>query len=127
MGVQVGPEQAQVGQAAVGQEDGVAGVDVDPVGGVPGRGRGQGRDRGAGRLVQPGLGPVLGDVKETGEAADPRFMGIGERIGIGRDGGPRWRWPRDWLRRPAGIRNGALLLVLVALAAVAALVDGPPG
>jgi hypothetical protein len=67
-----------------------------------------------------------GDVKETGEAADPRRMGIGDRIGIGRAGGPGWRWPRVRPRRPAGIRNGALLLVLVALAAVMALVDGPP-
>jgi hypothetical protein len=30
------------------------------------------------------------------------------------------------LRRPSGIRNGGLLLVLVALAAVMALVDTPP-
>jgi hypothetical protein len=30
-------------------------------------------------------------------------------------------------RRPSGIRNGGLLLVLVALAAVMALVDKPPG
>ena len=30
------------------------------------------------------------------------------------------------LRRPSGIRNGGLLLVLVALAAVMALVDKPP-
>ena len=33
---------------------------------------------------------------------------------------------RGWLPRPAGIRNGGLLLVLVALAAVMALVDRPP-
>ena len=31
------------------------------------------------------------------------------------------------LRRPGGIRNGGLLLVLVTLAAVMALVDKPPG
>ena len=31
------------------------------------------------------------------------------------------------LRRPSGIRNGGLLLVLVALAGVMALVDKPPG
>jgi hypothetical protein len=37
-------------------------------------------------------------------------------------GGPRWRR----LPRPTGIRNGGLLLVLVALAAVMALVDKPP-
>jgi hypothetical protein len=66
-----------------------------------------------------------GDVKEIGEAADPPPMGIGERIGIG-GGGPGWHWPRLRLPRPAGIRNGALLLVLVTLAAVMALVDGPP-
>jgi hypothetical protein len=52
-------------------------------------------------------------------------MGIGDRIGIG-GGRPGWHWPRIGLRRPAGIRNGALLLVLVALATVMALVDGPP-
>jgi hypothetical protein len=67
-----------------------------------------------------------GDVKEIGEPVDPPAMGIGERIGIGRGGGPGWHWPRARLGRPAGIRNGALLLVLVALAAVMALVDGPP-
>jgi hypothetical protein len=39
-------------------------------------------------------------------------------------GAPRRRWPR--LPRPTGIRNGGLLLVLVALAAVIALVDQPP-
>jgi hypothetical protein len=53
-------------------------------------------------------------------------MGIGDRIGRGRGGGPGRRWPRVRLRRPTGIRNGGLLLVLVALAAVLALVDGPP-
>jgi hypothetical protein len=53
-------------------------------------------------------------------------MGIGDRIGRGRDGGPWRRWPRIRPRRPTGIRNGGLLLVLVALAAVLALVDGPP-
>jgi hypothetical protein len=53
-------------------------------------------------------------------------MRIGERIGIGRGHAPAGRglWAR--LRRPAGIRNGGLLLVLVALAAVMALVDQPP-
>jgi hypothetical protein len=53
-------------------------------------------------------------------------MGIGDRTGTGRGGGPGRRWPRVRLRRPTGIRNGGLLLVLVALAAVLALVDGPP-
>jgi hypothetical protein len=52
-------------------------------------------------------------------------MSIGDRIGIGR-GGPGWRWPRVRLHRPTGIRNGGLLLILVALAAVLALVDQPP-
>jgi hypothetical protein len=52
-------------------------------------------------------------------------MSIGGRIGIGR-GGPGWRWPRVRLHRPTGIRNGGLLLILVALAAVLALVDEPP-
>ena len=37
-----------------------------------------------------------------------------------------WRRPRLGLPRPGGIRNGGLLLVLVALAAVVALVDEPP-
>src|SRR5215213_3197099 len=41
-------------------------------------------------------------------------------------GAPRWRRPRLGLPRPSGIRNGGLLLVLVALAAVMALVDRPP-
>ena len=36
------------------------------------------------------------------------------------------RWPRFRLPRPAGIRNGGLLLILVGLAAVMALVDEPP-
>jgi hypothetical protein len=48
-------------------------------------------------------------------------MSIGDRIGIGR-GGPGWHRPH----RPTGIRNGGLLLLLVALAAVLALVDEPP-
>jgi hypothetical protein len=51
-------------------------------------------------------------------------MSIGDRIGIGRGAGGRW--PRVRLHRPTGIRNGGLLLVLVALAAVLALVDQPP-
>jgi hypothetical protein len=43
------------------------------------------------------------------------------------DGGAsRWGWSRVRLPRPTGIRNGGLLLVLVALAAVIALVDEPP-
>jgi hypothetical protein len=53
-------------------------------------------------------------------------MGTGDRIGRGRGGGSWRRWPRVRLRRPTGIRNGGLLLALVALAAVLALVDGPP-
>jgi hypothetical protein len=43
----------------------------------------------------------------------------------GRAGAPRWR-PHLRLPRPGGIRNGGLLLVLVALAAVMALVGRPP-
>jgi hypothetical protein len=66
-----------------------------------------------------------GGVKEIGEAVDPPPMSIGDRIGIGR-GGPGWRWPRVRPHRPTGIRNGGLLLILVALAAVLALVDQPP-
>ena len=53
-------------------------------------------------------------------------MRIGDRSGIGRGDAPEGGGPRAWLRRPAGIRNGGLLLVLVALAAVMALVDQPP-
>ena len=53
-------------------------------------------------------------------------MGTGDRIGRGRGGGPWRRWPRVRLRRPTGIRNGGLLLALVALAAVLALIDEPP-
>jgi hypothetical protein len=41
-------------------------------------------------------------------------------------GAPWWRRPWMGLRRPAGIRNGGLLLLLVGLAAVMALVDKPP-
>jgi hypothetical protein len=52
-------------------------------------------------------------------------MSIGDRIG---SGGVAlwWRWAQGLVRRPAGIRNGGLLLVLVALVAVMALVDQPP-
>jgi hypothetical protein len=58
--------------------------------------------------VSAGTGDrARGGVKETGEAADACRMSV--------------RLPR-----PTGIRNGGLLLVLVALAAVMALVDGPP-
>jgi hypothetical protein len=53
-------------------------------------------------------------------------MSIGDRIGSGGGGAPWWRWASALVRRPAGIRNGGLLLVLVALAAVMALVDQPP-
>ena len=53
-------------------------------------------------------------------------MRIGDRSGIGRGDASEGGGPRAWLRRPAGIRNGGLLLVLVALAAVMALVDQPP-
>jgi hypothetical protein len=53
-------------------------------------------------------------------------MRIGDRFGIGRGHAPGGRGPWARLRRPAGIRNGGLLLVLVALAAVMALVDQPP-
>ena len=41
-------------------------------------------------------------------------------------GASRWGWWRVRLPRPTGIRNGGLLLVPVALAAVVALVDEPP-
>jgi hypothetical protein len=41
-------------------------------------------------------------------------------------GTSRWGWSRVRLPRPTGIRNGGLLLVLVALAAIVALVDEPP-
>jgi hypothetical protein len=41
-------------------------------------------------------------------------------------GTSRWGWSRVRLPRPTGIRNGGLLLILVALAAVVALVDEPP-
>jgi hypothetical protein len=41
-------------------------------------------------------------------------------------GASRWGWSRVRPPRPTGIRNGGLLLVLVALAAVVALVDEPP-
>ena len=40
--------------------------------------------------------------------------------------GAVWSRPRLGVPRPGGIRNGGLLLVLVALAAVMALVDRPP-
>jgi hypothetical protein len=53
-------------------------------------------------------------------------MSIGGQVGSGGGGAPGWRWARALVRRPAGIRNGGLLLVLVALAAVMALVDQPP-
>jgi hypothetical protein len=53
-------------------------------------------------------------------------MSIGDRVGSGGGGAPGWGWARALARRPAGIRNGGLLLVLVALAAVMALVDQPP-
>jgi hypothetical protein len=53
-------------------------------------------------------------------------MRIGDRSGTGRGDAPEGGGPRAWLRRPAGTRNGGLLLVLVALAAVMALVDQPP-
>jgi hypothetical protein len=77
-------------------------------------------------MVSAGTGDrARGGVKEIAEAADPPPMSIGNRIGRGRGGGP-WRWPRVRLRRPTGIRNGGLLLALVALAAVLALVDRPP-
>ncbi len=41
-------------------------------------------------------------------------------------GASRWGWSRVRPPRNTGIRNGGLLLVLVALAAVVALVDEPP-
>ena len=45
----------------------------------------------------------------------------------GRGGARRWHGLAVRLRRPTGIRNGGLLLILVALAAVMALVGEPPG
>jgi hypothetical protein len=123
VGVQVGAEQAEVGQAQVPEHDGVAGVDVDPVAGAPHHLPG----RVLFLVMSAGTGDrARGGVKETGEAADPPAMGIGDRIGRGRGGGSGRRWLRVRPRRPTGIRNGGLLLVLVALAAVLALVDGPP-
>ena len=53
-------------------------------------------------------------------------MRIGDRFGFGHGDAPGGRGPWARLPRPAGIRNGGLLLVLVALAAVMALVDQPP-
>jgi hypothetical protein len=53
-------------------------------------------------------------------------MSIGGQVGSGGGGAPWWRWAAALVRRPAGIRNGGLLLVLVALAAVMALVDQQP-
>ena len=53
-------------------------------------------------------------------------MRIGDRFGFGRGDAPGGRGPWGRLPRPVGIRNGGLLLVLVALAAVMALVDQPP-
>ena len=44
----------------------------------------------------------------------------------GAAGASWWGWSRVRPPRPTGIRNGGLLLVLVALAAVVALVDEPP-
>jgi hypothetical protein len=94
------------------------------------------------RVIAPGPMPSLavsagtvdrarGGVKETGEPVDPPPM---SGIDLTDDAGPSEapqasgaaprRWPR--LPRPTGIRNGGLLLVLVALAAVIALVDQPP-
>ena len=87
VGVQVGPEQAQVGQAQGAEQDRVAGVDVDPVGGVLAGGHGQGLDGGAGRLVEPGLGPVLvdGGMALRGRLGRRRG-GHGERPQQGRGG-----------------------------------------
>ena len=53
-------------------------------------------------------------------------MSIGGQVGSGGGGAPWWRWAAALVRRPAGIRNGGLLLVLVALATVMALVDQQP-
>jgi len=53
-------------------------------------------------------------------------MSIGDQVGSGGGAAFGWGWARALVRRPAGIRNGGLLLVLVALAAVMALVDQPP-
>jgi hypothetical protein len=78
-------------------------------------------------VISAGTGDrARGGVKETGEAADAPPMSIGDQVGSGGGGAPWWRWARALVRRPAGIRNGGLLLVLVALAAVMALVDHPP-
>jgi hypothetical protein len=63
-------------------------------------------------------------IKETGEAVEPTSMSIDDQAAG--SGASRWGWSRVRLPRPTGIRNGGLLLVLVALAAVVALVDEPP-
>src|SRR5687768_15760088 len=90
-----------------------------------------------GRLLSLAVSAGTGDraragVKETGEAVEPTCMRIDDQAdggaagtaGIeGAAGASRWGWGRVRLPRPTGIRNGALLLVLVALAAVIALVE----
>lgn len=53
-------------------------------------------------------------------------MSTSDQAAGGRGDAPRWRRPRIRLQRPTGIRNGGLLLLLVALAGVMALVDQPP-
>jgi len=82
-----------------------------------------------GRLLSLAVSAGTGDraragIKETGEAVEPTCMSIDDQAAG--SGTSRWGWSRVRLPRPTGIRNGGLLLVLVALAAVVALVDEPP-
>jgi hypothetical protein len=72
-------------------------------------------------------GRASADIKEIGAAVDPGGMRGDEAAGGGRGGARGPGWPRVRWRRPTGIRNGGLLLVLVALAALMGLVDQPPG
>jgi hypothetical protein len=65
--------------------------------------------------------------KEIGAPADPYSMSANHAVAGGGGTAPRWSGPLGRLPRPSGIRNGGLLLILVALAAFMALVDQPPG
>ena len=71
-------------------------------------------------------GEASAGIKEIAAGVDPRGMSTDQLAGGGRGGAPRPGWPQvRW--QPAGIRNGGLLLVLVAAAALMALVDQPVG